>query len=518
MTLRSPLRLWLVLLPGLLAFMAPGCGGSGGSAAQAPTTPQAAATPTFAPPPGAFSAPTAVTLACSTPGAAIHFTLGESAPTAGSPVYTAPIILTKSGSIKAIAMKPGMADSAVIAGSYTITAPARPRLILYNEPNNIKMTPDLIAKNADFLDTMPFDGLYVSLGELSNHVMDGEPVAYGTFAAALAPMKAKKLKNATQNFALVLSAPTALPDFFDDWTTPVQNFANLARAARDAGLVGIAFDNEDYNLEPGSLFPPWSTYPDKCNCKYASTKTLAEYQTQVHARGTEIMAAMIKEFPAIVVVNLIGPYNSEPKSPSETGVIGVSNEFQGPLFVGFVEAAKGSTAKVVDDAELYDLRTDTEFGTAYKFRKVDIASDAVNSAFIPASLRPFWPTSVDVGFGLFDLDSKKSFTLLDVAVARSNITNALRHSDSWVWLFTEKIDFLNPESAGGAPAAWVDAVRKGKEDGLAGWKPPWPVRPSEPAPGAAIHSTLGGSTPTAGSPVHQHRSPWRKAGPSKPPR
>lgn len=356
-------------------------------------------------------------------------------------------------------------------------APARPHLIWYGAAGTVP-GPGIVAKNADLLDTMPFDGLCVDLGELSLQVVDDKPLAYDTVAAALKPMKEKKLKNVTQNFAIVTIPPKAPPDFFDDWATIKKNFANFTRAAHDAGLVGIAFDNEDYAQDPAVGGVAWSIYPD--NCKYASTKTLADYQNQVRARGKEIMAAMIKEFPAIVVVSFYGPYTSEPKAPPE--LAGEPNDLHGPLFVGFLEAVKeakehtGATAKVVDGGELYSLRTDTDFETAYRFRKIGIASPKIDCPFIPAPLRPSWPSSVDVGFGLYDFDmtKPKPWPLLDVAVVRSNIANALRHSDSWIWLFTEKIDFLKPASTGGAPAAWVDAVRMGKEDGLTGWKPPWP--------------------------------------------
>ena len=345
-------------------------------------------------------------------------------------------------------------------GGATVT---RPYLILHAGFANTIPTPDFVVKNADIIDGLPFDGLFVNLGAVTSAVMNEKALSYSALATALAPLKTTKLKKATQNFALVLSDRPA--DFFDDWTTPTQNFGNLARAANDAGLVGVAFDNEQY-------LRMWGRYPD--DVKYASTKTLADYQLQVAARGTEIMAAMIKEFPAIVVLTFHGPYISEPKSPSPPlPSVAAFNNLLGPLFVGFVEAAKGTSARVVDGGELYGLRTKAEFLAAYQFRKIDIASK-IDCAFIPTTLRPSWPVTVDVGYGLYDRENSAPFPLLDVSVVHANVTNALRQSDEWVWFYTEKIDFLKPSSAGGAPAVWVDAVQKGKDDGLSGWKPPWP--------------------------------------------
>ena len=78
------------------------------------------ATPTFAPLDGAtFTGSQAVTLACATPGAAIRYTLDGSEPTAGSALYTVPLQLTQTTTVKARAFVAGMADSAVASASYT---------------------------------------------------------------------------------------------------------------------------------------------------------------------------------------------------------------------------------------------------------------------------------------------------------------------------------------------------------------------------------------------------------------
>jgi hypothetical protein len=78
------------------------------------------ATPTFLPLDGtAFTGSQAVTLACTTPGATIRYTLDGSEPTAGSALYTVPLQLTQMTTVKARAFVAGMADSAVASASYT---------------------------------------------------------------------------------------------------------------------------------------------------------------------------------------------------------------------------------------------------------------------------------------------------------------------------------------------------------------------------------------------------------------
>ena len=81
------------------------------------------ATPTFSPSPGTFTTAQSVTLSCTTPGAAIHYTTDGSTPTAASPTFSAAIQvpLDTSKTIKAIATKANWDDSAVASGTFVVT-------------------------------------------------------------------------------------------------------------------------------------------------------------------------------------------------------------------------------------------------------------------------------------------------------------------------------------------------------------------------------------------------------------
>ncbi|EFM12237.1 Carbohydrate binding family 6 [Paenibacillus curdlanolyticus YK9] len=81
---------------------------------------QQVAAPTFTPAGGTYNAAQNVTLASATAGATIKYTTDGSTPTAASPTYAAPINVSSSLTIKAIATKAGMTDSTVAAASYTI--------------------------------------------------------------------------------------------------------------------------------------------------------------------------------------------------------------------------------------------------------------------------------------------------------------------------------------------------------------------------------------------------------------
>jgi hypothetical protein len=80
-----------------------------------------AATPTFSPVAGTYSSSQTVTISDSTPSATIYYTTNGATPSTSSPVYTTPISVTATTTVKAIATAPGFTQSAVATAVYTIT-------------------------------------------------------------------------------------------------------------------------------------------------------------------------------------------------------------------------------------------------------------------------------------------------------------------------------------------------------------------------------------------------------------
>ena len=83
---------------------------------------QTVATPTFAPEAGTYYEAQNVTIACETEGATIYYTLDGSDPTVESAVYSAPIAIAETTTVKALAVKEGMNDSEIATAEYVITA------------------------------------------------------------------------------------------------------------------------------------------------------------------------------------------------------------------------------------------------------------------------------------------------------------------------------------------------------------------------------------------------------------
>ena len=317
-------------------------------------------------------------------------------------------------------------------------------------------TPSFIRTHRDFLDARPFDGIAVYLRtpdlslNVSATVLSDTIVSYAEIAGVLAPIRKLEFRNLRENFAAVVGGRP--PDFMEDWSRPIANFAHLARAAREAGLKGIYFDNETYQA-------PWADHPRGVR---HGAKSLQEYQDQARLRGRQVMEAMVSQFPDITVIFLHGPYISEPKAPSPLFFQWQSsNELHGPFFAGFVEGA-GARATVVDGGELYHLRTEEQFRESLEWRKTHLASADVNCAFLPPPLRALWEDRVSIGFGIIDRPFKGEG--MDPGILETTLARALSRAERYVWLYIEGPTFLSPPDKGGAPEAWVEAVQRGRSE------------------------------------------------------
>ena len=85
------------------------------------TEPNAVATSTASPAAGTYTAAQSVTLATTTADARIYYTVDGSTPTTSSTLYSSPVAINATTTLKAIAAKDGMTDSSVLTVVYTIT-------------------------------------------------------------------------------------------------------------------------------------------------------------------------------------------------------------------------------------------------------------------------------------------------------------------------------------------------------------------------------------------------------------
>jgi len=81
------------------------------------------AAPTFSPAAGEYAGAQSVTIASSTIGATIYYTLDGTTPTEGSPIYTGAVTVALYTTLKAVAVRDGYLDSDVTSGYYSSTTP-----------------------------------------------------------------------------------------------------------------------------------------------------------------------------------------------------------------------------------------------------------------------------------------------------------------------------------------------------------------------------------------------------------
>jgi LysM repeat protein len=82
------------------------------------------ALPAFSPVAGSSSGAQSVTLTCATSGADIYYTDDGTTPTTSSNLYTSPLTISATTTLKAIAVKSGMTASGIRTGIFTITSAA----------------------------------------------------------------------------------------------------------------------------------------------------------------------------------------------------------------------------------------------------------------------------------------------------------------------------------------------------------------------------------------------------------
>jgi hypothetical protein len=325
------------------------------------------------------------------------------------------------------------------------------------------------SNNLAFMESQPFDGLVIYLRvidglNVSTATMTGTALTESQVLSVLQPLDDLPFVNLQHNMGLILatSETTQPPGLFNDdgWRTVADNFGHVAKAAKAVGLKGLVFDNENY------FTANWSDWPT------GSTPDLITVQKQAQKRGYEVMKAILEYFPDIVFLTLHGPYISTDKAPANLKFHNWShaNEVLGPFFVGHLEAVRerGTTARVIDGGQLYDLRTGPDFVNSGNWRRKDLGMP--DTGFIPPELdEEVWEEMASISFGVLDKPPPwEPFTPMDSDIMRTTLANALKAADHYVWLYSEARTFLRPPGPAanqrGADAAWVNAVRNARTD------------------------------------------------------
>jgi hypothetical protein len=318
------------------------------------------------------------------------------------------------------------------------------------------------------MEKTPFDGcvLYLTfktpdgkLGKLSWEGWGRRAITDEEIKTSLGDLRATKFTRFTSNFIRFNTTPADV-DWFDDegYRAILGNCRLVARAAKQGGCRGIAFDDEHY---AGKLF-------DYREQRDAKSKSWEQYATQARLRGREVMEAFQAEYPRVTLLMMFGytlPWQGANRKPEKL------SEAQYGLLAPFLDgmydaAAEGVT--IVDGNE-----------GAYNYNR-DVARFAAGRKEIRQDVLPIvradhakYQQHVSASFGLW-LDFKwrtEGWNTTDVSknyhtpeTFERLLREALAQSDEYVWVYSEKPRWWTRDGGkpSDLPAEYDAAIRRAK--------------------------------------------------------
>ena len=320
--------------------------------------------------------------------------------------------------------------------------------LIYFESTIRNRTP-YIVNNTDRLRELPFDGLMVNI-PASWSVMTDDRWTYddsfGFWIEPLIPVFSDPTLGLKTNYIMAYTDREA--DFLQPWDTTIANFRDLARLARDAGFVGIAFDNEEYAA------PLWD-WPSTVDQPLLGP---AQYEAAARDKGSQIGSVIADEFPDIRVIILHGPYIADDNVPNSIRLdqFGVGAfELYGHFYAGLLEGL-GPRATIIDGGEVYALRDPQQFRDHALWRRWGLSSDAHDAEFLTPDDRRRHRQQSRVSFGVYTNNFPTGYQM-DPPTLGSALAAALRESDGVTWLYSEegRSAWLADEFDDG----WLPAVR-----------------------------------------------------------
>ena len=165
------------------------------------------------------------------------------------------------------------------------------------------------------------------------------------------------------------------PDWFSDeeFAITKANWALAARVCREAGLAGWMLDLEMWSTTNGKYPRAWNYAFCKRHNK-GDIPSFEECYAKVQQRGRELMAAICREYPDIVIINYMGSQELSYRLTGRTGtvtpdvhVLSTSDYgLMAPFLDGMLEGIPPEAgATIVDGGPLYHANLNKRF-TAYR--------------------------------------------------------------------------------------------------------------------------------------------------------
>ena len=174
------------------------------------------ATPTFSLDAGTFLTAQTVSISCATEGATIYYTTNGNDPTTSSSVYSSPLNISSTTTLKAMAAKSGYQNSAIDSVTYTILTPmdiADARALANNEYACVEGVVTFITgRNVYIQDNTAGIDLYLNSNTVPSNLATGDIVrTYGKKTVFNGLVELTGIKGNNENEFVILSTGNTLP-------------------------------------------------------------------------------------------------------------------------------------------------------------------------------------------------------------------------------------------------------------------------------------------------------------------
>jgi hypothetical protein len=307
------------------------------------------------------------------------------------------------------------------------------------------------------MEQFPFDGIIFHMAgdhneNLSWQIWGDRRFSPSQFQQSVADLKATPFRRFTDRFVRVNVTPGTV-DWFDDaaWKVVSQNFGVVAQLVKEGNCTGFMFDNEQYQASPF----------DYRKQKHRKTKSFAEYEVRVRQCGREWMQEVTAHYPNITILLTFGYVITRP-GPGQKD----RSESDYGLWVNFLDGMLSACApatRIVDAYEdSYGYRRPDQFERGYRTIKQKGAAWTGE--------KEGYRRHVEAGFGIWmDNDwNKHGWNATDFAKNYfkpdgfgESVRLALKASDEYVWIYTEKPRWWTNEQL---PAAYVKALEAARKN------------------------------------------------------
>ena len=319
---------------------------------------------------------------------------------------------------------------------------------------------EFVKNNIPKMEKMPFDGLVTQVKYWGDGSDTGDYISWIGFGSmylqyndevtkAIKNLQETNFQKFTDNFIRFNVTPGDV-DWFDDWGPILNNIKIVATIAKEGGLKGIFLDVETYQF-------PLFSYPDQ---KYSSSRSFEDYRKQAKLRGKQLIEAINSIYPNITIFLTYGytlPYyhtqNGWSLSASPHGLL--------PAFLDGILGNCDPATRVIDGYEQsYSFKNEEDYIEGY----YQIKEDGLTLTDVPDKFE----SQLKAGFGLwidyywqnYGWDTTNfSNNYFASAEFESSVRYALKYSESYVWVYSQKVNWWTRENL---PEDYIQALESAK--------------------------------------------------------